>query len=214
MCLGGREWGAGCSPTAPGRCLHFECRGAPARVSGRGDARAALALAPPPRVCVETLTLPDLTLGRRGSCTAALRRSVGELALRLHPRAPFGGGGWAGRRTRAAAAARGRAPCRRRPRRLDALDAGCGFSTQKALERTRSQLSSGRTQPHSLNSQPSDSRDSLKTLQNTAFPPRCWRIPHVGRALDRDLFGTMDFDERKATVGVGERRERRLVFTM
>jgi len=24
----------------------------------------------------------------------------------------------------------------------------------------------------------------------------------------------MDFDERKATVGVGERRERRLVFTM
>ena len=46
------------------------------------------------------------------------------------------------------------------------------------------------------------------------FPPRCWRIPHVGRALDRDLFGTMDFDERKATVGVGERRERRLVFTM
>jgi len=36
----------------------------------------------------------------------------------------------------------------------------------------------------------------------------------AGRALDRDLFGTMDFDERKATVGVGERRERRLVFTM
>ena len=32
LCLGGREWGAGCSPTAPGRCLHFECRGAPARV--------------------------------------------------------------------------------------------------------------------------------------------------------------------------------------
>ena len=96
--------------------------------------------------------------------------------------------------------------------------ARCGMRilvSQLALERTRSsQLSSGRTQPHSLYSQPSDSRDSLKTLQNTAFPPRCWRIPHVGRALDRDLFGTMDFDERNATVGVGERRERRLVFTM
>ena len=96
--------------------------------------------------------------------------------------------------------------------------ARCGMRilvSQLALERTRrSQLSSGRTQPHSLYSQPSDSRGSLKTLQNTAFPPRCWRIPHVGRALDRDLFGTMDFDERKATVGVGERRERRLVFTM
>ncbi|EOD36614.1 hypothetical protein EMIHUDRAFT_455008 [Emiliania huxleyi CCMP1516] len=40
------------------------------------------------------------------------------------------------------------------------------------------------------------------------------REAELRRTLDRDLFGTMDFDERKATVGVGERRERRLVFTM
>ena len=33
LCLGGRGVGCRlCSPTAPGRCLHFGCRGAPARV--------------------------------------------------------------------------------------------------------------------------------------------------------------------------------------
>ena len=60
LCLGGREWGAGCSPTAPGRCLHFECRGAPARVRAwRCEGRPPL---PHHFVCVETFTLPYLTL--------------------------------------------------------------------------------------------------------------------------------------------------------
>ena len=56
--MGGREWGAGCSPTAPGRCLHFECRGAPARVRAwRCEGRPPL---PHHLVCVETFTLPYL----------------------------------------------------------------------------------------------------------------------------------------------------------
>ena len=61
LCLGGREWGAGCSPTAPGRCLHFECRGAPARVPGV-EMRGSPPLAPPLCVCGDVyLTLPYLT---------------------------------------------------------------------------------------------------------------------------------------------------------
>ena len=45
-----------CSPTAPGRCLHFECRGAPARVRAwRCEGRPPL---PHHFVCVETFTLP------------------------------------------------------------------------------------------------------------------------------------------------------------
>ena len=49
-----------CSPTAPGRCLHFECRGAPARVRAwRCEGRPPL---PHHFVCVETFTLPYLTL--------------------------------------------------------------------------------------------------------------------------------------------------------
>ena len=48
-----------CSPTAPGRCLHFECRGAPARVRAwRCEGRPPL---PHHFVCVETFTLPYLT---------------------------------------------------------------------------------------------------------------------------------------------------------
>ena len=47
-----------CSPTAPGRCLHFECRGAPARVRAwRREGRPPL---PHHFVCVETFTLPYL----------------------------------------------------------------------------------------------------------------------------------------------------------
>ena len=47
-----------CSPTAPGRCLHFECRGAPARVRAwRCEGRPPL---PNHFVCVETFTLPYL----------------------------------------------------------------------------------------------------------------------------------------------------------
>ena len=47
-----------CSPTAPGRCLHFECRGAPARVRAwRCEGRPPL---PHHLVCVETFTLPYL----------------------------------------------------------------------------------------------------------------------------------------------------------
>jgi len=43
--------------TQPHWALHSECRGAP--VVRRGDARASLALAPPPRVCGEVyLALP------------------------------------------------------------------------------------------------------------------------------------------------------------
>ena len=50
-----------CSPTAPGRCLHFECRGAPARVRAwRCEGRPPL---PHHFVCVEKSTLPYLTLG-------------------------------------------------------------------------------------------------------------------------------------------------------
>merc|ERR1711967_228542 len=53
---------AGCSPTAPGRCLHFECRGAPARVPGV-EMRGSPPLAPPLCVCGDVyLTLPYLTL--------------------------------------------------------------------------------------------------------------------------------------------------------
>ena len=60
---GGRE-GQACSPTCTEPVLaHFECRGAPARVRvWRCEGRPPLGLAPPPLVCVETLTLPYLTL--------------------------------------------------------------------------------------------------------------------------------------------------------
>ena len=69
MCLGGREWGAGCSPTAPGRCLHFECRGAPARVPGV-EMRGSPPLAPPLCVCGDVY----LTLrGLEGELTTELK---------------------------------------------------------------------------------------------------------------------------------------------
>ena len=57
----------GCSPTAPGRCLHVECRGAPARVRAwRCEGRPPL---PHHFVCVETClpyltTLPPKTIQR------------------------------------------------------------------------------------------------------------------------------------------------------
>ena len=54
----GRE-GQAAHPRAPGQCLHFECRGAPARVRAwRCEGRPPL---PHHFVCVETFTLPYLT---------------------------------------------------------------------------------------------------------------------------------------------------------
>ena len=51
-----------CSPTAPGRCLHFECRGLlPVSRAWRCEGRPPL---PHHFVCVETFTLPYLTLSR------------------------------------------------------------------------------------------------------------------------------------------------------
>ena len=53
----GRE-GQAAHPRAPGQCLHFECRGAPARVRAwRCEGRPPL---PHHFVCVETFTLPYL----------------------------------------------------------------------------------------------------------------------------------------------------------
>ena len=53
----GRE-GQAAHPRAPGQCLHFECRGAPARVRAwRCEGRPPL---PHHFVCVETFTLPTL----------------------------------------------------------------------------------------------------------------------------------------------------------
>ena len=53
----GRE-GQAAHPRAPGQCLHFECRGAPARVRvWRCEGRPPL---PHHFVCVETFTLPYL----------------------------------------------------------------------------------------------------------------------------------------------------------
>ena len=69
----GRE--AGCSPTrAPGQCLHFECRGAPARARvWRCEGRPPL---PHHFVCVEKFTLP-LTLPHRFTlCRAEGRRGA------------------------------------------------------------------------------------------------------------------------------------------
>ena len=60
--LGGREWGAGCSPTAPGRCLHFECRAGSCPCLPGVEMRGSPPL-PHHFVCVETFTLPYLTLG-------------------------------------------------------------------------------------------------------------------------------------------------------
>ena len=55
----GRE-GQAAHPRAPGQCLHFECRGAPARVRvWRCEGRPPL---PHHFVCVEKFTLPYLTL--------------------------------------------------------------------------------------------------------------------------------------------------------
>ena len=55
----GRE-GQAAHPRAPGQCLHFECRGAPARVRAwRCEGRPPL---PHHFVCVEKFTLPYLTL--------------------------------------------------------------------------------------------------------------------------------------------------------
>ena len=55
----GRE-GQAAHPRAPGQCLHFECRGAPARVPGV-EMRGSPPLAPPLCVCGEIyLTLPYL----------------------------------------------------------------------------------------------------------------------------------------------------------
>ena len=54
----GRE-GQAAHPRAPGQCLHFECRGAPARVRAwRCEGRPPL---PHHFVCVEKFTLPYLT---------------------------------------------------------------------------------------------------------------------------------------------------------
>ena len=54
----GRE-GQAAHPRAPGQCLHFECRGAPARVRAwRCEGRPPL---PHHFVCVEKSTLPYLT---------------------------------------------------------------------------------------------------------------------------------------------------------
>ena len=55
----GRE-GQAAHPRAPGQCLHFECRWAPARVRvWRCEGRPPL---PHHFVCVEKFTLPYLTL--------------------------------------------------------------------------------------------------------------------------------------------------------
>ena len=54
----GRE-GQAAHPRAPGQCLHFECRGAPARVRAwRCEGRPPL---PHHFVCVEKSTLPTLS---------------------------------------------------------------------------------------------------------------------------------------------------------
>ena len=64
-----------CSPTAPGRCLHFECRGAPARVRAwRCEGRPPL---PHHFVCVETFTLPYL-LSRSAKRPRESRREGGK----------------------------------------------------------------------------------------------------------------------------------------
>ena len=34
----------------------------------------------------------------------------------------------------------------------------------------------------------------------------------TGKSLEKELYGTMDFESRTATMAIGERRERRLVF--
>ena len=63
----GRE-GQAAHPRAPGLCLHFECRGAPARVRAwRCEGRPPL---PHHFVCVEKSTLPYLTLHQR--CSVAV----------------------------------------------------------------------------------------------------------------------------------------------
>ena len=65
----GRE-GQAAHPRAPGQCLHFECRGAPARVRAwRCEGRPPL---PHHFVCVETFTLPYLT-----SASGGLRGPLG-----------------------------------------------------------------------------------------------------------------------------------------
>ena len=88
----GRE-GQAAHPRAPGQCLHFECRGAPARVRAwRCEGRPPL---PHHFVCVEKSTLPYLTLSRTSGgteCTAALlQRSCGGCDWPLPPTVGSGG---------------------------------------------------------------------------------------------------------------------------
>ena len=94
--------GAGCSPTAPGRCLHFECRGAPARVPGV-EMRGSPPLAPPLCVCGDVyLTLPYLPVTeheaahrnmpahrpqRSGRASAESRCQAGDQGERAHANA-------------------------------------------------------------------------------------------------------------------------------
>ena len=64
----GRE-GQAAHPRAPGQCLHFECRGAPARVRvWRCEGRPPL---PHHFVCVEKFTLPTYVKGAPGSGQAS-----------------------------------------------------------------------------------------------------------------------------------------------
>ena len=68
----GRE-GQAAHPRAPGQCLHFECRGAPARVRAwRCEGRPPL---PHHFVCVETFTLPYLSDCKKSLSLWSLRTS-------------------------------------------------------------------------------------------------------------------------------------------
>jgi len=71
----GRE-GQAAHPRAPGQCLHFECRGAPARGPGV-EMRGSPPLAPPLCVSVEKSTLPYLTShpGPRGAVLRRMKRA-------------------------------------------------------------------------------------------------------------------------------------------
>ena len=72
----GRE-GQAAHPRAPGQCLHFECRGAPARVRAwRCEGRPPL---PHHFVCVETFTLPYLTLPHGWAETSQFLSEVSRL---------------------------------------------------------------------------------------------------------------------------------------
>ena len=78
----GRE-GQAAHPRAPGQCLHFECRGAPARVRAwRCEGRPPL---PHHFVCVETFTLPYLTTLGRPPLPISLRSLSPILAATFMP---------------------------------------------------------------------------------------------------------------------------------